>query len=78
MVDPTRGDTLDAKKILNLTFYEQGFDGTTAAFWVIFEGDRSFFSNRATYTVTIPAPGAAGLALISALALSSSPRRRAR
>ena len=78
MVDPTRGDTLDAKKILNLTFYEQGFDGTTAAFRVIFEGDRSFFSNRATYTVTIPAPGAAILALISALALSSSPRSHAR
>ncbi len=62
------GDTLDGKKVLNLTFYEHGFDGTTAAFWVIFEGDSSFFHDRAIYTVTIPAPGAAGLTLAPALA----------
>ena len=67
------GDTLDGKRILNLTFYEHGFDGTTAAFWVIFEGDSSFSHDRAIYTVTIPAPGAAGVVMIAAMATS---RRR--
>ncbi len=70
------GDTLDGKKILNLTFYEHGFDGTTAAFWVVFEGDSSFHYNRAIYTVTIPAPGAAGLTLAFALVKFSRRRRR--
>ncbi|MFO0834582.1 MAG: hypothetical protein U0638_06400 [Phycisphaerales bacterium] len=68
------GDTLDGKKILNLTFYEHGFDGTTAAFWVIFAGDSSFHYDRAIYTVTIPAPGAAILAL-AAIVYASKPRR---
>ncbi|MCC6969636.1 MAG: hypothetical protein IT434_05385 [Phycisphaerales bacterium] len=70
------GDTLDGKKILNLTFYEHGFDGTTAAFWVIFEGDSSFSHDLAIYTVTIPAPGAAGL-VFSCTMLALGRRRRA-
>ncbi|MFO0834434.1 MAG: hypothetical protein U0638_05645 [Phycisphaerales bacterium] len=70
------GDTLDGKKILNLTFYEHGFDGTTAAFWVVFEGDSSFHYDRAIYTVTIPAPGAAGLVCSCAI-LALGRRRRA-
>ena len=70
------GDSLDGKKILNLTFYEHGFDGTTAAFWVIFEGDSSFFSNRAIYTVTIPTPGAAGLVFSCAILAFGRRRRR--
>ncbi|MCC6228030.1 MAG: hypothetical protein IT432_02265 [Phycisphaerales bacterium] len=70
------GDVLNGKLVTGATFYEQGFDGTTAAFWVYFQGDSSFHYDRAIYTVTIPAPGAADLALIPVLALSSARRRR--
>lgn len=72
------GDIIGGKLVTSARFYEHGFDGTTAAFWVTFQGDSSFHYDRAICTVTIPAPGAAGFALISALALSPSPRRRAR
>ncbi len=68
------GDTLDGKTIIDLLFYEHGFDGTTAAFWVVFAGDSSFHYDRAIYTVTIPAPGATSLALATALVKLS--RRR--
>ncbi|MFO0836017.1 MAG: hypothetical protein U0638_13685 [Phycisphaerales bacterium] len=70
------GDVLDGKQVLSVNFYEHGFDGTTAAFWVVFEGDSSFFYNRAIYTVTIPAPGAAGL-VFSCTMLALGRRRRA-
>ena len=70
------GDVLDGKVVAGAFFYEHGFDGTTAALWVIFAGDSSFHYDRAIYTVTIPAPGTACLALFSALATSSARRRR--
>ncbi len=69
-------DILDGKVVAGVFFYDHGFDGTTAAFRVIFRGDSSFHYDRAIYTVTIPAPGAAALALIPALVLSSTLRRR--
>ncbi|MCC6968623.1 MAG: hypothetical protein IT434_00215 [Phycisphaerales bacterium] len=68
------GDIIDGKVVTGATFYEHGFDGTTAAFWVYFQGDSSFHYDRAICTVTIPTPGAAGLA--AALVLSSRSRRR--
>ncbi len=67
------GDTLDGKRVIAAVFDEHGFDGTTAAFWVIFEGDSSFHYDRAIYSVTIPAPGAARVVMIAAMATS---RRR--
>ncbi len=71
------GDTLDGKRVIASVFDEHGFDGTTAAFWVIFAGDSSFHYDRAIYTVTIPAPGAAGLVFPCAI-LALGRRRRAR
>ncbi|MFO0834507.1 MAG: hypothetical protein U0638_06020 [Phycisphaerales bacterium] len=70
------GDVLDGKQVLSVNFYEHGFDGTTAAFWVIFEGDSSFHYDRAIYTVTIPAPGATGL-VFSCMMLALGRGRRA-
>ncbi|MBL8760803.1 MAG: hypothetical protein JNL50_05810 [Phycisphaerae bacterium] len=67
------GDTLDGKRVIAAVFDEHGFDGTTAAFWVIFAGDSSFHYDRAIYTVTIPVPGALGTAALGVFALS---RRR--
>ncbi len=67
------GDIIDGKRVILASMGDHGFDGTTAAFWVIFEGDSSFFSNRAICTVTIPAPGAAGVVMIAAMVTS---RRR--
>lgn len=69
------GDTLDGKRVIAAVFDEHGFDGTTAAFWVIFAGDSSFHYDRAIYAVTIPAPGAAGLTLAFALVKFSRRQR---
>ena len=70
------GDIINGKVVTSALFNEHGFDGATAAFWVTFQGDSSFHYDRAICTVTIPAPGAAGLALIPALATSPARRRR--
>ncbi len=66
-------DVLDGKVVAGVFFYGHGFDGTTAAFRVIFRGDSTFHYDRAIYTVSIPAPGAAGVVMIAAMATS---RRR--
>ncbi len=70
------GDIIGGKLVTSARFYEHGFDGTTAAFWVTFQGDSSFHYDRAICTVTIPAPGAAGLTLAFALVKFSRRRRR--
>ncbi|MCC6228031.1 MAG: hypothetical protein IT432_02270 [Phycisphaerales bacterium] len=71
------GDIIDGKVVTSALFYNHGFDGTAAAFWVTFQGDSSFHYDRAICTVTIPAPGAAGLVLVSAWAAFSRKHRTA-